>query len=242
MTDSEERKDIHNSDIPVVCRACEARHRGICGTLSPDQLLQLSKHAVRKVVDNTTELFGTNQTVENYSNIMSGVVKLSKMMPDGRQQIVGLQFAPDFVGRPFSKRAKTTAEATTTVRLCTFPRTALEKIVFETPELEHRLHEQSLKELDEARDWMLTLGRKNAAEKIASFLYLIVTHTDPEWEDDTQTVEIDLPMKRADIADFLGLTIETVSRQLTNLRKRGIIDFHDRRTVIIPDVQKTAAS
>ncbi len=172
---------------------------------------------------------------------MSGVVKLSKMMSDGRQQIVGLQFAPDFVGRPFSRQAKTTAEAATTVRLCSFPKSALEKIISEIPELEHRLHEQSLKELDEARDWMLTLGRKTAAEKVASFLHLIVTHINPEWEEIKDTVEIELPMKRADIADFLGLTIETVSRQLTNLRKRGIIDIRDRRIVIIPDIHKLFA-
>ncbi len=239
---SDERKDIHNSDLPVVCRSCEARHRGICGALQPDELLQLSQHATRKVVDDSTELHGADETVESYANIMSGVVKLSKMMTDGRQQIVGLQFAPDFVGRPFSKHTSVAAEAATMVRVCTFPRAALEKIIAETPELEHRLHEQTLKELDEARDWMLTLGRKSAVEKVASFLYLIVTHIDPEREDDTKPVEVELPMKRADIADFLGLTIETVSRQLTNLRKRGVIDIRDRRTVIVPSVKKLMAA
>ena len=239
---SEERKDVHNSDTPMVCRSCEARHRGICGALSPEQLLQLSQHTSRKVVDDSTELHGADESVEYYANIMSGVVKLSKMMPDGRQQIVGLQFAPDFVGRPFSSQTSVAAEAATMVRVCSFPRAALEKIVSETPKLEHRLHEQALKELDEARDWMLTLGRKSAVEKVASFLLLIVTHIDPEHEDDSKPFEIELPMKRADIADFLGLTIETVSRQLTNLRKRGVIDIRDRRTVIVPSVKRLLAA
>ena len=102
-----------------------------------------------------------------------------------------------------------------------------------TPAMEHRLHEQHIRELDEAREWMLTLGRKTAIEKLASFLLLIVSHIDPEGENDEPQTEIELPLKRADIADFLGLTIETVSRQITNLRKKGIIDVNDRKSVTI---------
>ena len=105
------------------------------------------------------------EEVERYANILSGVVKLSKLLVDGRQQIVGLQFAPDFLGRPFKSKNKTTAEAATEVRLCTFPKKVLEDMIKQSPELEHVLHEQSLKELDEARDWMMTLGRKSASEK-----------------------------------------------------------------------------
>ena len=159
-------------------------------------------------------------------------------MADGRQQIVGLQFAPDFVGRPFSRGSTVTAVAATQVRLCSFPRTILEEIMAEAPDMEHRLHEQTLKELDEARDWLLTLGRKTAAEKVASFLYLVATHIDPEADDQLKPSTINLPMKRADIADYLGLTIETVSRQMTNLRKSGIIELPDRRSVHIPDMKR----
>ncbi|MEK1867444.1 MAG: Crp/Fnr family transcriptional regulator, partial [Ensifer adhaerens] len=209
------RKDIHNSDVPAVCSACEARHGGVCGTLSPDQLLDLSRHSTRRSIEPGREVIGQGETTDSYANIISGVVKLSKVLADGRQQIVGLQFAPDFMGRPFTRESALTAEAAVDTDICCFPRNVIERLVSEAPGLEHRLHEQALKELDEARDWMLTLGRKTAQEKVASFLYIIATHIDPE--NGTSNV-FDLPLSRADIADYLGLTIETVSRQITKLR------------------------
>ena len=232
------RKDIHNSDIPVICTACEARHRGVCGALSSDQLQTLSKSASRKKLGSGAELVGESLATSSYSNIIGGVVKLVKMLADGRQQIVGLQFAPDFLGRPFRAESSLTAEAATDVSVCTFPNTVIERMISDTPELEHRLLEQTLKELDEARDWMVTLGRKTAAEKVASFLLLIATNADPENESDS--AEFDLPLTRLDIADFLGLTIETVSRQMTKLRKEAVIEVRNNRHVIVPDLNALA--
>lgn len=227
------RLDIHNSDIPLVCQACEARHKGVCGALTPDQLARLSRHTTKSAVERETELNVSTNGQTSYANILSGVVKLSKLMPDGRQQIVGLQFAPDFMGRPFSDHTDVTLEAATNVRLCSFPKSVLEDMLKESPEMEHRLHKQALDELNEARDWLLTLGRKTAAEKVASFLLLIASHIDPEGENSGDSLTMELPMRRSDIADFLGLTTETVSRQITNLRKKGILDVVDRRSVTI---------
>ncbi|MEP1209741.1 MAG: Crp/Fnr family transcriptional regulator [Rhizobiaceae bacterium] len=238
----EERKDIHNSDIPLVCQACEVRHQGVCGALDSEQLLRLSKHTTRKVIKAGSELHRGGDEADRCSNIMGGVAKLSKLMSDGRQQIVGLQFAPDMVGRTFSSESTVAVEAATDVRLCSFPRSIIEELMTDTPQLEHRLHLQKLKELDEARDWMLTLGRKSAVEKVASFLLLLATHVDPENKVESGKVTLELPMKRSDIADFLGLTIETISRQLTNLRKRGLIEIQDRRTVIIADMNRLEAA
>ncbi|MCF6367180.1 MAG: Crp/Fnr family transcriptional regulator [Bacteroidales bacterium] len=229
------RKDIHNSDIPIVCQSCEARHQGICGALSPEQLLYLSKHTTKSTHPPETELRAAMETEKSYANILSGVVKLSKLMSDGRQQIVGLQFAPDFMGSPYSKQSNTAIEAATDVRLCSFPRDVLEKMLKEAPEMEHALHEQTLSELNEARDWLLTLGRKKASEKVASFILLIATHIDPERQKN-EPIILKLPLKRAAIADYLGLTTETVSRQLTNLRKRNIIEIEDRSTIIIHNI------
>ncbi len=236
MLKTDERRDVHNSDVPIVCRACEARHRGICGALSGDQLAHLAKHTSKHVFHSEQEMLAAGEDIHRYSNILSGVVKLSKLMADGRQQIVGLQFAPDFLGRPFKRQSDVVAEAATDVRVCSFPRPLLEELVHQSPELEHRLHEQTLKELDEARDWMLTLGRKSANEKVASFLLLITLHFDPETSLDGNSIRFDLPLKRSDIADFLGLTIETVSRQLTKLRKAGVIEIENTRTVYIPSI------
>ena len=161
-------------------------------------------------------------------------------MPDGRQQIVGLQFAPDFVGRPYRDLSDVSAEAAGPVRLCTFPRTALEELVRESPELAQRLHEQALRELDQARDWIMTLGRKTAAERVASFLLLVARNVAPEREEPVTDFEI--PRRRSEIADFLGLTVETVSRQLTRLRKAGVIGIERNRELTIIDLPALEAS
>jgi CRP/FNR family transcriptional regulator len=228
-----DRKDVHNSEVPVVCKSCEARHRGICGALSEEELLRLSNHTTKKSAARKTELVHQEDEVRTYANIMSGAVKLTKLMPDGRQQIVGLQFAPDFLGRPFVEESDFGAVVAVDVRLCTFPKEVLEQMLAESPDLENRLLRQVLKELDEARKWMLVLGRMTAKEKVASFLSLISDHLDPENE--AEAIDFELPLSRAEIADYLGLTIETVSRQFTALRKDGLIDIQGSRFIRVPD-------
>lgn len=215
----------------MLCRACEARHKGICGALAPDELRQLGKQSSRKEVLSGSELVAAGTKLDRYANILSGVVKLTKLMPDGRQQIVGLQFAPDFMGRPFADDSEVSAEAASTVRICSFPRAALEEMAGKSPALTRRLYAQSQRELDDARDWMLTLGRKSAAEKVASFVLLLSQYIDPH--SDNFTEQFDIPLTRADIADFLGLTVETVSRHFTRLRKSGTISVENSRSVTI---------
>ncbi|MDE2385345.1 MAG: Crp/Fnr family transcriptional regulator [Alphaproteobacteria bacterium] len=235
------RKDIHNSDIPLVCVSCEARHKGVCGALNSKQLSELAKHTSKVTFNAEQPITSDGEQIRRYGNILSGVVKLAKLTSDGRQQIVGLQFAPDFVGRPFSEKSDYDVEAATEVHVCTFPPQILNRLVQESPELEHRLHEQTLKELDEARDWMLTLGRKSAGERVASFLHFIAQHVDPDLHK-RGPVTFELPLKRTDMADFLGLTIETVSRQLTKLRQARIIELPNNRTVVIADVSRLKAA
>ena len=230
------RHDIHNSDRPRLCESCEARHQGICGSLTPDQLLALSKSTRRVRKAAGTELMADAMPIASYANVLRGVVKLTKVLEDGRQQVVGLQFAPDLLGRPFATESRVTAEAASEVDLCLIPKPALEAMLVQSAPLEHRVMMQALRELDEARDWMVTLGRKSAAEKVASFLYLIATHIDPAGDADETT--FDLPLSRADIGDFLGLTIETVSRQITKLKAEGVIEIQAYRHVTVPDLAR----
>ena len=192
----------------MLCLSCKARYRGICGALNPDQLTSLAKASYKSRIKEGTELIGEAEPVKAFSNVRSGIVKLTKSLPDGRQQVVGLQFAPDFIGRPFGKESNLNAEAATSVSLCSFPRIAVERLMKEAPELERRMFQQTLRELDEARQWMVTLGQKTASEKLASFLLLIARHIDPTVPADAGSVAFDLPLTRGDIADFLGLTIE----------------------------------
>lgn len=221
--------------IPVSCRTCEARHRGICGVLKADELVELSRYTHKEAHESGAGIVAEGCETGSYANVMSGVVKLSKVLEDGRQQVVGLQFAPDFLGRLFAGESAVTAEAASDVELCVVPKPAFERLLAETPALEHRITQQTLRELDEARDWMVTLGRKSALEKVASFLHRIATHADPDGGYVT-TARFDLPLSRGDIADFLGLTIETVSRQLGKLKRIGVVRLEGIRGVEIPDL------
>nr|WP_034491656.1 Crp/Fnr family transcriptional regulator [Afifella pfennigii] len=238
------RAPLENDPVPDLCRACKARHRGICGALDADQLAELSRRSHKQVVEAGKTLLDAEEPTTSYSNILAGVVKLSKMLPDGRQQIVGLQFAPDFVGRPFSPESSLKAEAVTATVLCTFPRNLLERMIEQSSGLEHRLYLQALAELDDARDLLLTLGRKTARERVATFLLMIARHT-PKGEELEGEAEseagFDLPLTRAEIADFLGLTIETVSRQLTKLKSSGVIRVEQNRRIRVPDMELLAA-
>lgn len=235
---SNDTKNNRSSDIPKVCKSCEARHGGICEALNTAELLVLNKVANRREWPAGTELIRHAEEIHTYSNVIGGVVKLTKTMTDGREQIVGLQFAPDFLGRPFQDESKVCAEASTRVSLCTFPKSAIDNLLENSSDLKQRLLEQSLTELDEARDWMLALGRKTASEKVAGFIHMIARRIDPEAVPETNTISFDLPLSRADIADFLGLTVETVSRQLTKLRKAGVVEIDHNRHFVIPDINR----
>ncbi|EJT01251.1 Crp/Fnr family transcriptional regulator [Rhizobium sp. CCGE 510] len=231
------RSEVLEIGTFVACRSCQARHGVVCGALSAGQLSELGRHSLRRKVDAGCEIIAQGSENSFYSNIMRGVVKLCKVMPDGRQQIVGLQFAPDFVGRPFVRESTLSAEAATDAEICVFPRNLLERMILETRELQRSLHAQALNELDAAREWMLTLGRRTAEEKVASLLHLIAAHAETATATNTA---FDLSLSRAEIADFLGLTIETVSRQLTRLRKSGVIRIENIRHITVPDMDALA--
>ena len=215
----------------------------MCGALSNIQLQELSQHTSRYVHKPGDELLGDADDITSYATIIRGVVKLVKILEDGRQQIVGLQFAPDLIGRLFSSESQLSAEAATEIEICRVPKPVLERMISQTPALEHKLMQQSLRELDEARNWMVTLGRKTAAEKVASFIHLIATHHDPQNQDEIREgiIEFTLPLTRADIADFLGLTLETVSRQISKLRLDGVIELVSSRVVRVKDIERLAA-
>ena len=220
------------------CQTCAIRHQAVCGALKDDELTRLNQIARHRNFAPGQIVMSDDDRAEFFANVVSGVVKLAKTMPDGRQQIVGLLFAPDFVGRAYSENNPYFAEAATAVELCCFPRDSFESLLREFPGLEHRLFERTLNELDSAREWMVLLGRKTAQEKVASFLLLLADHIGKPSPDNPAHSEFMLPLKRADIADFLGLTLETVSRQMTKLRKMGAIDIRKNLEVTVQDTDR----
>jgi len=143
-------------------------------------------------------------------------------------------------GRPGRAELEFDVTAATDVTLCCFKNAPFEKMVEETPHLSQRLMELALDELDAARDWMLLLGRKTAREKIATFIEMLVIRSRvDDIEGNPQTLA--LPLTREQIANYLGLTLETVSRQMNALKKDGILKFNDRRSFEILDFEQLHA-
>ncbi len=224
--------------LPVKCETCVVRHKAICAVLSEDELKDFNKIARQRLIPAGQVIASESDII--FANIMEGVIKLTKTLADGRQQIVGLQFPPDFLGRIYAEETPYFAEAATNVELCAFPKSGFETMLKRYPGLERRLFENTLDELDSAREWMLLLGRKTAREKVASLLLMIAkrapnvgcSHTP-----DLNFANFSLLLTRADLADFLGLTLETVSRQITKLKTEGIIKLIDNREIIVPDIE-----
>jgi CRP/FNR family transcriptional regulator len=169
-------------------------------------------------------------------SVLEGCVSLSRIMADGRRQMVGLLFPSDFIGRPMRPEAPFDAIAVSEVRLCIFSRSRFESLLHDTPALEQRLLEMTLDELDSAREWMVLLGRKTAKEKIASFFAIAARRLAAVRQVPLEDgVSLDLPLTREDMADYLGLTIETVSRQISVLKKEKLIIMRDARHLTIPN-------
>ena len=158
-------------------------------------------------------------------------------MSDGRKQIVGVVFPSDFIGRPFGGESPYTVTALTDAELCIFTRSAFDRFAQEHPMLEHMLLQRTLSELDRAREWMMLLGKKSAGERIATLLLEMSQRLGEQGcqADLSALRQFDMPLDRQQTADLLGMTIETVSRQLTKLKAAGLIDLPDRKQVIIND-------
>lgn len=171
---------------------------------------------------------------EFVASVVTGVAALSKTLEDGRTQMVGLLLPSDFIGRPGRDEIAFDVTATTDLTLCCFDRAPFEQLVNDTPHIAHRLMELALDELDAARDWMLLLGRKTAREKIATFIELLARRSSVG--SGGRIDKLAMPMTRDQIANYLGLTLETVSRQFSALKKEGVIDFSDRKSLTISNL------
>lgn len=216
----------------IQCSECPIRHRAVCARCDDDEISELEKIKGYKTFKAGEPIHWRGDSLTTVSSVVSGVATLTKSMEDGRTQVVGLLLPSDFIGRPGRNEIEFDVTAVTDVTLCRFDRAPFEKLLFEVPHISQRLMEMALDELDAARDWMLLLGRKTAREKIASFLQMLVRRSKVDGKDIPQ---ITLPLTRDEMANFLGLTLETVSRQLSIMKKDRIITFVDRRNFVVLD-------
>lgn len=219
------------------CETCVVRNRAICASLNGGEVAELNRIGRRRKVRRGETVIWEGDESPVVANVIDGMLKLTTATGDGREQIVGVAFPSDFIGRPFGASSRNSVTALADSELCIFTRENFDGFAKSHPELEHELLERTLTELDKARAWMLLLGRKSAGERVASFL-LEMSNRLARQDCTPGAASIDrfeLPLSRQQIADILGLTIETVSRQLGRLREAGIILTPDRRTIEIVD-------
>ena len=173
-------------------------------------------------------IFDEANRAEYVFNITAGAVKIYKLLGDGRRQITGFLFVGDFLGLIHNEAYAYSAEALVPTKLCRFPRRRLEVLLAEIPHLEQRLLAMASHELAAAQDQMVLLGRKSARERVVSFILML---SDSATRHGRPNDPVFLPMSRSEIADYLGLTTETVSRAFTSLKKQGLIELLDEKRV-----------
>jgi CRP/FNR family transcriptional regulator, anaerobic regulatory protein len=215
------------------CQGCEARSRAICGVLDCENLALLKKLGSTLRLDAGQTLFREGDPASRVFTVTRGSLKLYKLMPDGRRHIVGFMFPGEFLGISIDDEHAFTAEIIEESQLCSFSRGRFASFLAEHPTMERELYRMAAHELSAAQQQLVLLGRKTATERLASFLLLLAHRAD---EVRGETIDIvHLPMNRADIADYLGLTKETVSRILSTFRAARLIRLRALNEVQILD-------
>src|SRR3954471_8767928 len=202
------------------CATCAVRSLSICGALDQSDLAEFERIARHVQLTSHEALFMAGEAASFVHNLTSGVARLYKLLPDGRRQVIGFALPGDFLGTTPSDRHTFSADAIEPISVCRLSRKAFTHFIEHRPRFLLRINEFAARELMLAQEHMLLLGRRTAEEKVAAFLV--------GWRerlahigDEQQTIL--LPMSRQDIADYLGLTIETVSRTLTRFEREKML-------------------
>lgn len=225
--------------VHVQCSDCPIRHRAVCARCESDELSQLEQIKYYRSFQAGQTVIWSGDRMEFVGSVVTGIASLTQTMEDGRRQMVGLLLPSDFVGRPGRQTAAYDVTATTDLVMCCFRKKPFEDMMATTPHIAQRLLEMTLDELDAAREWMLLLGRKTAREKIASLIAIIARReASMQVRQSKKTLTVDLPLTREEMADYLGLTLETVSRQISALKRDGVITLEGNRHVSIPDIDR----
>jgi CRP/FNR family transcriptional regulator len=220
------------------CNSCPIRHRAVCARCESDELARLEQMKYYRSFQAGQTVIWSGDRMDFVASVVSGIATLTQTMEDGRRQMVGLLLPSDFVGRPGRSTAAYDVTATTDLVMCCFRKKPFEELILSTPHISQRLLEMTLDELDAAREWMLLLGRKTAREKIASLLAIIARRDVSLNPRAKGPIVFDLPLTREEMADYLGLTLETVSRQVSALRRDGVISLEGKRHVTVDDFDR----
>lgn len=175
------------------------------------------------------ELFAEGDAADFFYKVVSGTVRTYRLLNDGRRQIDEFQLAGDIFGLEAGAKHRFSADAVDVATVVAFRRRRFETLAHDDPALVDQVMSSMMRSLERAHDHMMLLGRKTAQEKVATFLLDMARRVSNE-------DRFELPMQRTDIADHLGLTIETVSRTLTQFAREGIIKLAAAsRSVVLCD-------
>jgi CRP/FNR family transcriptional regulator len=214
------------------CDRCKVRSLAVCAALGPDELADLDVIARHQKFSAKTPFIDQDDQARSVFTVTEGAVRLYKLTSDGRRQIIGFALPGDFLGLTVSERYGFSADAIDDVLVCQFARTDFERLVSAKPHLLKKLHEYTTHELVLAQEQMMLLGRRSAEERVATF---ILTLRDRWARINGAVVNVPMPMQRLDIADYLGLTIETVSRTFSRFtREKMILNVPDGVRLLDP--------
>lgn len=230
---------MSHATAQVDCTDCPIRHRAVCARCESDELERLEEIKYYRNYEAGQSIAWAGDEMGFVASVVRGVATLSQTLEDGRTQMVGLLLPSDFLGRPGRVTSPYDVTAVSDVTLCCFRRKPFEHLMVTTPHVSERLLDMTLDELDAAREWMLILGRKTAREKIASLLTIIARREAAVGLAPVKgPIVIDLPLTREAMADYLGLTLETVSRQVSTFKREGVIVLDGKRRILVPDIRR----
>lgn len=220
------------------CLVCDIRAQSVCSAIDDTELAILAQASKRLTLPPGTSVVEEGSPAVAFYNVTSGTVKLFKSLPDGRRQITGFADIGHFLGLTNAETYAFSAETVDTVQVCRFLRPQLETLLTDYPQFERRLLSEVTDELAEAQEQMLLLGRKTARERVASFLLNRMLPPASPNQTESEGCMVSLPMTRVDIADYLGLTIETVSRTISALRREQTITGIDNHGIRVLSVSR----
>ena len=228
------RSNPGNGVPETTCVECAVRDASFCSAVPNRDLGVLARSRQLVRFDRRETIIREGDPAVSFFNVRSGVVKLYRSLSDGRTQIIGFRVPGEYFAVSETKRHTTTAEAVTCVEACRFSRSRLKRLMYLFPQLQTRFLQMSYRHLAASEDQIFLLGRKTAKEKIVSFLLRYSRDSDRNRVEKYQHVE--LPMTRTEVADFLGLTTETVSRVLSRLAREKLITVGMSRSIRLIDI------
>lgn len=214
------------------CHLCHVRALVACSALREEELAALEAMQRRQELSSGQTIFYDGDAADSVYVLTHGAVRLVKLTDDGRRQVTGFRFAGDLLGLACRRSYSHTAEAIGAVTVCRIARRQFEKLGERFPGLQGHLLRSVSNELVQAHEQMLTLGCRSPREKLVIFLQSLRRRLG---EHGRRREAIHLPMRRSDIADYLGMTVETLSRTFTCLRKGGLIEMPAADTIVLKD-------